>query len=181
MSENEYKNRLSWKNRIARAIWGVVYIFLFRPFGTKVFRAWRNFILRCFGSKLHSGAGVYASVKIWCPWNLEMEDNAWLGPHVDCYNAARIKIGKDATVSQGAFLCTATHNIYSKEHELITAPIFISSQAWVAANAYIGPGVTIGEGAVVGATASVYKDVEPWSVVGGNPAKFIKKREIITE
>lgn len=38
-------------------------------------------------------------------------------------------------------------------------------------------GVTIGEGAVVGATASVYKDVEPWTVVGGNPARFIKKRE----
>lgn len=39
-------------------------------------------------------------------------------------------------------------------------------------------GVTIGQGAVVGATASVYKDVESWTVVGGNPAKFIKKREI---
>ena len=39
-------------------------------------------------------------------------------------------------------------------------------------------GVTISQGAVVGATASVYKDVEPWTVVGGNPAKFIKNREI---
>ena len=39
-------------------------------------------------------------------------------------------------------------------------------------------GVTIGQGAVVGATASVYKDVEPWTIVGGNPAKFIKKREV---
>jgi putative colanic acid biosynthesis acetyltransferase WcaF len=107
-----------------------------------------------------------------------MDDNAWIGPKVDCYNAAKIKIGKDATISQGAFLCTATHNIYSKAHELITATIIIENQAWIAANAYIGPGITIGEGAVVGATASVYKDVEPWTVVGGNPAKFIKKREI---
>jgi putative colanic acid biosynthesis acetyltransferase WcaF len=39
-------------------------------------------------------------------------------------------------------------------------------------------GVTIGQGAVVGATASVYKNIDPWTVVGGNPAKFIKKREI---
>ena len=50
--------------------------------------------------------------------------------------------------------------------------------AWIGSRAYVGMGVEIGEGAVVGATASVYKDVEPWSVVGGNPATIIKKRKI---
>ena len=47
---------------------------------------------------------------------------------------------------------------------------------WIGARAIILPGVTIGEGAVVAAGAVVTKDVEPWAVVGGNPAKFIKKR-----
>jgi putative colanic acid biosynthesis acetyltransferase WcaF len=75
-------------------------------------------------------------------------------------------------------LCTASHNISSLHHEQIQAPIIIGDRTWVAARAYIGPGVTVGEGAVVGATASVYKDVEPWTVVGGNPAKFLKKRVI---
>ena len=50
--------------------------------------------------------------------------------------------------------------------------------SWVAAWAFVGMGVTIGEGAVVGACAVVFKNVEPWTVVGGNPAKFIKKRVI---
>ena len=54
----------------------------------------------------------------------------------------------------------------------------IEDQVWVSAKAFVGMGVTIGQGAVVGATASVYKDVEPWTVVGGNPARFIKKREL---
>jgi len=49
---------------------------------------------------------------------------------------------------------------------------------WIGAGAFVGPGVTIGEGAVVGARSVVTKDVEPWTVVAGNPAKFIKKREI---
>ncbi len=178
MSKNEYISRLTWKNILGRAIWNIVYILFFRPFGTKFFRSWRNFLLRCFGAKLHSEAGVYSSAKIWCPWNLEMDDNAWLGPKVECYNAALIKIGKDTTVSQGAFLCTASHNINSKAHELITAPIIFEEHVWVAADAFVGMGVTIGQGAVVGARACVFKDVEPWTVVGGNPAKFIKKRVI---
>jgi len=60
---------------------------------------------------------------------------------------------------------------------VVTAPIMIQDHAWVAADAFIGPGVTIGEGAVVGARSSVYRNVEPWTVVGGNPARVIKKRE----
>ena len=47
---------------------------------------------------------------------------------------------------------------------------------WVAAECFVGPGVNIGEGAVVGARAAVFKNVDPWTIVGGNPAKFIKKR-----
>ena len=49
---------------------------------------------------------------------------------------------------------------------------------WIASGAMILPGVTIGEGAVVTAGSVVVKDVEPWTVVGGNPAKMIKKREL---
>lgn len=178
MIKSEYKNQLSMRNRIGRFIWQIAYILLFRPFGTKIFRSWRNFILKSFGAKLHSRSGVYASAKIWCPWNLEMENNAWLGPEVDCYNVDKIKICANATVSQKAYLCTASHDITKSHNPLITAPIIIEDQAWIGASAFIGMGVTIGQGAVVGATASVYKDVESWTVVGGNPAKFIKKREI---
>ena len=81
-------------------------------------------------------------------------------------------------ISQGAYLCTASHDIMDKNNPLITAPIHINSFAWIASDAFIGMGVTVGEGAVVGARAAVFKDVEPWTVVGGNPAKFIKKRII---
>jgi len=64
--------------------------------------------------------------------------------------------------------------------ELVTKPIILEDQVWVAARAFVGPGVTVGEGAVVGACAVVTKeDVEPWTVVAGNPAKPIKKRVIV--
>lgn len=107
-----------------------------------------------------------------------MDDYACLASDVDCYNVAPIHVRRFATVSQGAMLCTASHDITSPSHKLITAPIDIANQAWVGAGAFIGMGVTVGEGAVVGARAAVFKDVESWTVVGGNPAKFIKKRVI---
>ena len=61
---------------------------------------------------------------------------------------------------------------------LLQSPITLKDNSWVAAEAFVGPGVTIGEGAVVGARAAVFRNVEPWNVVGGNPAKFIKRRVI---
>jgi putative colanic acid biosynthesis acetyltransferase WcaF len=87
-----------------------------------------------------------------------------------------IRLGRNATVSQYAYLCTGTHDISDPHMKLVTAPIIIGDSAWVCADTFIAPGVTLGEGAVAGARSSVYKDVEPWTVVGGNPAKFIKKR-----
>jgi len=169
---------LLFKNKFLRAVWNVTWFVLFRPFPTKLFNPWRLLLLRIFGAKVHPSSGVYSSCKVWAPWNLILEKNAWLGPEVDCYNVDLIKLEQNATVSQKAYLCSASHDISKREHNLITAPIIIKERAWIGASAFIGMGVTIGQGAVVGATASVYKDVEPWTVVGGNPAKFIKKREI---
>jgi putative colanic acid biosynthesis acetyltransferase WcaF len=80
------------------------------------------------------------------------------------------------TVSQYAFLCTATHDYEDPDFSLIMKPIDVGDYAWIGARAFVGPGVSIGEGAVVGATASVYRDVPEWTVVGGNPAKVIKQR-----
>ncbi|MFD2543288.1 putative colanic acid biosynthesis acetyltransferase [Lacinutrix gracilariae] len=175
---SQYKNTLSRKNQIARLLWRLIWFLLARPLPRRIGNRWKLFLLRLFGAKTHSTAVVYSSVRVYAPWNLEMEEYACLAPEVDCYNVAKVTIGAHATVSQKTYLCTASHDITSKTYPLITAPIVISNQAWVGASAFIGMGVTIGEGAVVGATASVYKDVESWTIVGGNPAKFIKKREI---
>lgn len=92
-----------------------------------------------------------------------------------------IRIGDDCVVSQGAFLCTASHDTSSVLLPLISAPITMEDKSWVAADAFVGKGVTIGEGAVVGARACVFKNVDPWTIVGGNPAKVIKERKLDKE
>jgi putative colanic acid biosynthesis acetyltransferase WcaF len=110
------------------------------------------------------------------PWNLKMGAYSRLGPEVDCYNVDNIIIGAHVTVSQKAYLCAASHNIRTSDFALVHAPIVIEDQAWVGADSFVGMGVTIGEGAVIGARAVVFKNVAPWVVMGGNPAKEIAKR-----
>ena len=176
---SQYQNKLSRRNQLLRLLWSVVWTVFARPLPRSLCSGWKRFLLRCFGAKIHSTAHVYSSAKIYAPWNLVMEEYSCIASEVDCYNVEKIKIGKHATVSQSAFLCTASHDIEKTDMPLITAPVTIENYAWIAADAFIGMGVTIGEGAVAGARAAVFKDVEAWTVVGGNPAKFIKKREII--
>lgn len=108
-----------------------------------------------------------------------MDDYPCLAEGVDCYNTVPIRIGRNATVSQRAFLCTSGHDITDSRYHQTNASIVIEDRAWVCAEAFVGQGVTVGEGAVCAARAVVIKDVESWTVVGGNPAKFIKKRMLI--
>lgn len=173
---SEYKNNLSKGHQIKRFAWNVVWFLFARPFPRSIGNSWKLFLLRLFGAKIHKTAKVYSSVRIYTPWNLVMKEYSCLAPEVDCYNVDKIIIGSHATVSQKTYLCTASHDVYKSNNPLIHAPIIIEDQVWIGASSYISMGVKIGQGAVVGATSSVYKEVASWEIVGGNPAKFIKKR-----
>lgn len=168
-------------HRFKRIIWEVINRTIFRLLITPYLKEFRNSILRLFGAKIARGVLIYPTVNIWYPWKLQIGRFSCIGGNVNLYNKENIVIYENVVVSQNSFLCTATHNIESESHDLITRPIVINNRAWVAADVFVGPGVTIGEGAVVGARAAVFKDVEPWTVVGGNPAKYIKKRVIKDE
>ncbi len=167
----------SFGNKLGRIFWGMTWILLFRP-SPRICHAWRRFLLRIFGAKIGLCVKIDPSVRIWVPWNLEMEQEATLGHHVDCYNVAKIKIGSHATVSQYAFLCTATHDPSDPHMKLLSSPIVLEDQSWVCAGAFVAPGVTIGTGALAGAKAVVTRSVQPWEIVAGNPARFIKQRAL---
>lgn len=164
-------------NKVARLLWGVVWLFLYRP-TPRILHGWRRFLLRCFGAKIGRGTFPFPSVKIWAPWNLEVGEHCALSDGVNCYCVDRITIGSHVTISQDSFLCTASHDYEDPHFGLITAPIHIGDGAWVAADAFIAPGVSVGAGAVVGARASVFREVAPWTIVAGNPARFIKHRRL---
>ena len=95
------------------------------------------------------------------------------------YNTGKISIGSQTTISQGAYLCPGSHDISDPRFPMICSEMIIEDNAWIATEAFVGGrNVRIGEGAVIAARAVVFETVEPWTVVAGNPAKFIKRRVI---
>lgn len=165
----------SMSNRLHRAIFTAVWA-LAASWTPPFARAWRLWILRCFGANLASTANVYSSVKIWLPKNLTMGSYSSLGPGVQVYSMAPIRIGQHVVVSQRSHLCCGTHDISNAEFQLRTAPIEIGDDAWICAEAFVGPGVTLGEGAVLAARGATFGNLSPWTVYRGNPAIAIKQR-----
>ena len=135
-------------------------------------------MLRCFGATVGFKAKPYPRCRIWAPWNLTMGTHSCLANDVDCYCVDQVILGEFATVSQQVMLYTATHNYNDPDFRLATRPIVIGPRAWIGARAFVGPGIKVGEGAVVGAASAVFSNVEPWTVVGGNPARPLKRRVI---
>jgi len=174
-TQQPYRSELSVRNRVARGIWELAWA-VFCRLSPRPFHVWRRLWLRLFGAHVDGTAAIYPSAKIWAPWNLQMGPRSALGDCADCYNVDRITIGEDAIVSQYAFLCTASHDISDPGRKLTTAPIVLGPWSWVCAGAFVHPGVTLGEGAVAGARSVVTRNVAPWTVVAGNPAKAIKMR-----
>ncbi len=165
----------SLRNKVGRVLWGLVWALFFRT-SPRICFAWRRWLLRAFGAEIGRNARISPSVRIWAPWNLSVGDEASIAHGVDCYCVDRLSIGAHATVSQYAFLCTASHDPCDPHMQLVTAPIVINAQSWVCAGVYVLPGVHVGVGAILAAGAVVTKDVEAWQIVGGNPARMIGQR-----
>lgn len=90
-----------------------------------------------------------------------------------------ITIGENVNISGDVAIFTAEHDINSPSFGDKGGQVVINDWAYIGTRAMILPGVTIGEGAVVASGAVVTKDVKPWTMVGGVPAKYIKDRPVV--
>ena len=179
MSERlKYVNRLPLGLQLRRIAWNVTAAILFRPTPHWALHGWRRALLRAFGARIGKGCRIDPACSIWAPWNLTLGDYCALAAGVYCYNVAPITLKRKVTVSQRSFLCTASHDILSLLRPLTLAPIMVESHVWIAAEAMIHPGVRIGEGAVIGARACVMRDVKPWIIAAGLPAREVGIRKV---
>lgn len=138
--------------------------------------AWRLAVLRTFGCRIEGRPFVAPTARIRVPWQLELHDRACLGDGVEVYNLGECVLRARCTVAQHSYLCGGSHDLSKRALPLIVAPIDIGEDAFLGARSFVMPGVTVGEGAVVGAASVVVKDVVPWTVVAGNPARSVGSR-----
>lgn len=164
------KPMTSLRSRAARAAWWLACMLLFRP-SPRPFHAWRAFLLRSFGARLGPRCHIYPRARIWAPWNLLCEDAACIADDAEVYNQALVTLDSHAIVSQQAFLCSATHDVHDSAFSLIARPIHIGRRAWVCARATVMPGVSLGEGSVLALGSVATKDLPPWTIHGGIPAR----------
>jgi putative colanic acid biosynthesis acetyltransferase WcaF len=129
-----------------------------------------------WGARIGPGCRIYPGAIVWAPWNLECADHACVADGADLYNPAPIRLGARAVISQGAFICTASHDYTKAGFPLITKPITVGADAWIGARAIVLPGCDIGEGSIVGAGSVVTRATPPWSVSAGNPCRVVRDK-----
>ena len=109
-----------------------------------------------------------------------IDENCFVGFGSQVVAKKSINIGADCLISAYSIIRDANHGtkknipINAQPHNV--EEIIIEDDVWIGAHSVVTAGCTVGQGAVVGANAVVTKDIEPYTVVGGVPAKFIKKR-----
>lgn len=137
----------------------------------------RIIILKRGGVKVGNHVSMFASVDIRNLKGLVIENGCSIGPKVLLDARKGIHIHKNVTIAYDAIIWTLHHDMNSTDFKAVGAPVEIGEYAWICSRSIILPGVKIGKGAVVASGAVVTKDVEPYAVVAGIPAKKIGERK----
>ena len=165
----------SLTNRLRRVSWNLVWLFLYRP-SPRPFHSWRALLLRLHGAKMGADCHFYPASKVWAPWNLVCAEQVTAADHAEIYTPAPITFGDHAILSQGAYICGATHDYDDPAFPLLAFAMHIGSYAWICARASVSPGVNIGDGAVLGLASVASRDLDAWTIYAGVPAIRIKQR-----
>lgn len=157
-------------------LWSVVEATLFRLTWPTWYR-WRAWLLRRFGARAHPTARIRRTCRFVCPWNLTIEEHTATGEDVWFYCLGEVKIGQRVTLSHFAKLCAGSHDHREPGlMPLLRPSIIIGDDVWIATDAFVGPGVVVANGAILGACGVTFRDLDAWTIYGGNPAAPVKPR-----
>lgn len=136
----------------------------------------RNSYLWMFGIRTGGGMFIHRGCKFFHVGKLTIGKNSVI--NFGCYldNRRGITIGNNVGIAHNTKIYTLGHDLEDPQFKTKGAAVTIKDNVFIFSNALIMPGVTVGEGAIVLAGSVVTKDVEPWTIVGGNPAKKIRER-----
>lgn len=117
--------------------------------------------------------------------SIQIRDNVKIGKNFTCLSAGKIVIDEDALLAGNVIITSENHSIDNpkvpyRKQPLKVDDVYIGKNVWIGEKVCILPGVSIGEGAVIGASSVVTKDIPPFSLACGIPAKVVKKYDFET-
>ena len=142
----------------------------------------RYILLKSLAISCGDNVSIHENVYIFEPENLVVGDNVSIHPMCYLEGTGGIAIGDDVSIAHNVSLLSTTHKMSDtelpiKDQGIEEARVEIRNNVWIGCKATILMGVNVGEGSVVGANSVVTKDVRPYTVCVGSPAKEIRCRK----
>lgn len=161
-------SNLGWRviDLFPNFIRNLIFKIIFKKFGNKSYIDYGSYVRYCNKVSVGNNTSINRNCRIFASFHIK---------------DAEIYIGNNVAIGPGVTLFGAGHDYSEYSLPDNAENIIINDYVWIGGNSTILQGVEIGEGAVVGANSVVTKNVEPYSIVVGNPAKFIKKRELVNK
>lgn len=159
--------------------------FLWWAVGFVPFHHIRRFFYRLVGMRIGSGSTIHMMARIYDPRHITIGTDTIIGEKATLDGRKQLPnskgglyIGNHVDIASEVMIWTSQHNVDAEDFHAIEEKVIIEDYVFIGPRAIILPGVKIGKGAIVAAGAIVSKDVEPMSIVGGVPAKEIRKRNV---
>ncbi len=151
-------------------------VFLLHLAGLVPSHCFRRFFYRLGGMKIGKGSSIHTCARFYDPRNIVIGEDTIIGEKIVLDGRDNLTIGSHVGIASEVMIYNSEHDINDKDFTAKNAPVKIEDYVFIGPRVIILPGVTVGRGAVVGAGAVVTKDVPPFAITGGVPAKIIGER-----
>ncbi|WP_198955131.1 DapH/DapD/GlmU-related protein [Kineosporia sp. R_H_3] len=162
--------------RWRRDVWADARLRLLTEIGHVPSHTVRRAAYRLAGLRIPQSSSIHWRAEFYAPERISIDEFTTIGDRVFLDGRSGLSIGRSVNLGSQVTVWTREHDIDAPDFAEIGGPVVIADYAYVGSRATILPGVTVGEGGVVAAGAVVTRDVEPYTLVGGVPAKFIRNR-----
>lgn len=162
-------------NRI-KNIWLELVVFKLHLAGCIPSHNYRKFVYRIFGIKIGKGSTIHMKARFYDPRNISIGEDTIVGEGVVLDGRDKLVIGSHVDIASEVMIYNSQHDVNEESFSATYGPVKIEDYVFIGPRVIILAGVTVGRGAVVGAGAVVTKDVPPYAIVGGVPAKIIGER-----
>ena len=151
-------------------------VFLLHLVGLVPFHCCRRFFYRAAGIKIGRGSTIHMKARFYDPRNISIGEDSIIGEGVVLDGRDKLVIGNHVDIATEVMIYNSEHDVNDENFIAKNSPVKIEDYVFIGPRVIILAGVTIGRGAIVGAGAVVTKDVPPYAIVGGVPAKIIGER-----